>query len=66
MECIKHCIASNAREVIVLLNAALMQPHLEYCVQFFGGTTVEKGYKIISVQRKATKMMPDLEWKMHE
>jgi len=33
--CIKHSIARQAREIIVLLYTALMLPHLEFCMQFW-------------------------------
>lgn len=55
--CVKHSTDSWSKEVIFLLFLALVQPHPEYCIQFWA-LKYTKGIKFLEcVQGRATKLV---------
>ena len=58
--CIKRCMTSRSREVIWPLYSALMRPHLEYSIQFWGPQ--HKDMELLEqVQRRAREMFRRLD-----
>lgn len=58
LECIKHSIIRQSKEVIIPPYLSLVQPHLEYCVRF-RASPFEKYVKVHEHNQRRVPLLPD-------
>jgi len=59
--CIKRCVTSRSREVILPLCCALLRPHLEYCIHVWSAQYWRDTDLLERVQRRAANVIHGME-----
>ena len=59
--CIKRCVTSRSREVILPLCCALLRPHLEYCIHVWSAQYRRDTDLLERVQRRAANVIHGME-----
>src|SRR6267154_5187682 len=57
---ISRTFRNKSKEIIIPLYKSLVRPHLEYCVQVWRPHLIKDIQLIENVQRRATRMIPEL------